>query len=58
VEIVLLDNLGYLLGGERITYNDNEPLPWPIKPKVCGLARFLPAHGSHSSKQKSCQKGL
>ena len=34
-------------------YFDNKTLPCPV-----GLARFLLAYGSHSSKQKSCQKGL
>jgi len=45
--------LGLFIRGEKITNNDNEPLPCPV-----GLARFLPAHGSLGSKQKSCQKGL
>jgi len=42
--------LGLFVRGEKITNNNNELLPCPVKPKVCRLARFLPAHGALSSK--------
>jgi len=45
--------LGLVLRGDETGNYDNELLPCPV-----GLARFLPAHGSLSSKQKSCQKGF
>jgi len=45
--------LGLYVREDLIADYDNEPMPCPE-----GLARFLLAYGSLSSKQKSCQKGL